>query len=38
MVFEEVLQAVPQMEVVSDEPLMANGWFRGIMLRKITEY
>lgn len=34
VVFEEVLAKVPNLSVVSDEPLYANGWFRGIVLRK----
>lgn len=34
VVFEEVLAEVPDLSVVSDEPLYANGWFRGIVLRK----
>ncbi|MDD4977117.1 MAG: class I SAM-dependent methyltransferase [Gallionella sp.] len=34
VVFEEVLATVPNLSVVSDEPLYANGWFRGIVLRK----
>jgi len=34
VVFEEVLFEVPQLQIVSDQPLLAGGWFRGIVLQK----
>lgn len=34
VVFEEVLRVAPELQVVSDVPLLAGGWFRGIVLRK----
>jgi len=35
VVFETVLDQVPQLHVLSDEPLLAGGWFRSIVLQKI---
>lgn len=35
VVFEEILREVPQLQPVSDVPLLAGGWFRGIVLRRV---
>jgi phosphatidylethanolamine/phosphatidyl-N-methylethanolamine N-methyltransferase len=34
VVFEEVLSISPELQVLSDEPMLANGWFRRIELQK----
>ena len=34
VVFEEVLLSAPELKVVSDTPMLGNGWFRGILLEK----
>jgi phosphatidylethanolamine/phosphatidyl-N-methylethanolamine N-methyltransferase len=34
VVFEEVLRSAPELEVISDTPMLGNGWFRGILLKK----
>jgi phosphatidylethanolamine/phosphatidyl-N-methylethanolamine N-methyltransferase len=34
VVFEEALSVAPQLNKVSDMPLLAGGWFRGIVLQK----
>lgn len=34
VVFEDVLGEAPQLQKVSDVPLLAGGWFRGIVLQK----
>ena len=34
IVFEDVLSQCPQLQLVSDEPALAGGWFRRIILQK----
>ncbi len=35
VVFEEILQ--PELKIVNDRPMLAGGWFRSILLRKMTQ-
>ncbi|HMC12820.1 MAG TPA: class I SAM-dependent methyltransferase, partial [Gallionellaceae bacterium] len=34
VIFEDVLQTVPQLHLLSDEPALGNGWFRLIELKR----
>lgn len=38
VVFEDVLQHEPELQVLCDEPCLVSGWFRWIQLQKHSEH
>lgn len=38
VVFEQVLTQSPELNIVHDDPVLANGWFRLIELKNISEH
>lgn len=36
VIFEDILAEVPALRVLSDEPALASGWFRNILLQRVA--